>query len=368
MAAMGVEAEIEAVFAEFQEASDSEEWHRFERLFLPTFLSLDPASAAPVERDALIAFLPHRRGLFARAGATGTRMTGLEVVPLDGMPRPGAHHVGRAVRRPARSGHVAVVVPAASHRGRLADRGVPQPRVAAGAPRRQRTRHSVLERRSVLDPALPGVRREDQDSCGGPEDQGTDDGLQGARAGLAGLRRAEPECIRRDGTGRQRHPVTAAPTSTARPPHDEGDRDATGGDERRHLSPHRTRPGQGEVGAQPVAAGHRERCQGDPERRRGVALHRGKQRLADEQAGRDQGDDRTPDTANCRDDPTKSSSSACAHPAAHSRARTRPPSRRTRSGPATARWARGRTPPRARWARRCSRRCAARGSTAPGFR
>ena len=84
MAAMGVEAEIEAVFAEFQEASDSEEWHRFERLFLPTFLSLDPASATPVERDALIAFLPHRRGLFARAGATGTRMTGLEVVPLDG--------------------------------------------------------------------------------------------------------------------------------------------------------------------------------------------------------------------------------------------------------------------------------------------
>jgi hypothetical protein len=78
-----VDAEIRDLFAAFEEASRTEEWRRFERLFLPTFLSLDPDSATPVERDALIAFLPHRRGVFARAGASGTRLTGLEVTPLD---------------------------------------------------------------------------------------------------------------------------------------------------------------------------------------------------------------------------------------------------------------------------------------------
>jgi hypothetical protein len=80
-----VDAEIAALFAAFEGASESEEWHRFERLFLPTFLSLDPGTAAPVERDALIAFLPHRRGVFARAGASGTKLATLEVVPLDGI-------------------------------------------------------------------------------------------------------------------------------------------------------------------------------------------------------------------------------------------------------------------------------------------
>ncbi len=78
-----VVGDIEELFATFEEASESEQWHRFERLFLPTFLSLDPASATPVERDALIAFLPHRRGVFARAGASGTRLASLEVLPLD---------------------------------------------------------------------------------------------------------------------------------------------------------------------------------------------------------------------------------------------------------------------------------------------
>jgi hypothetical protein len=78
-----VDAEMKALFASFEQASKSEEWHRFERLFLPTFLSLDPGSATPIERDALIAFLPHRRGVFARAGASGTTLATLEVVPLD---------------------------------------------------------------------------------------------------------------------------------------------------------------------------------------------------------------------------------------------------------------------------------------------
>jgi hypothetical protein len=77
------EVEIQHLFEAFEQASESEEWSRFEHLFLPTFLSLDPDSAAPVERGALIAFLPHRRGVFARAGATGTSLASLEVVPLD---------------------------------------------------------------------------------------------------------------------------------------------------------------------------------------------------------------------------------------------------------------------------------------------
>ena len=76
-------AEIEAVFAEFEQASRDEDWQRFDRLFLPAFFSLDPASAAPVERQALISFLPRRRGVFERAGATGTRLATIEVTSLD---------------------------------------------------------------------------------------------------------------------------------------------------------------------------------------------------------------------------------------------------------------------------------------------
>jgi ketosteroid isomerase-like protein len=75
--------EVEAVFAEFQKASRSGEWQRFERLFLPTFFSLDPATAAPVDRQMLIAFLPRRRELFQRAGASGTKLTAIDVTALD---------------------------------------------------------------------------------------------------------------------------------------------------------------------------------------------------------------------------------------------------------------------------------------------
>lgn len=79
----GSEAGIATLFAEFEEASRCEDWERFDRLFLPTFLSLDPSTAAPVERRALIAFLPHRRGLFESAGASGTHLSSLEVDRLD---------------------------------------------------------------------------------------------------------------------------------------------------------------------------------------------------------------------------------------------------------------------------------------------
>lgn len=78
-----VVAEIEAVFDEFEQASRTEEWERFDRLFLPTFLSLDPTTAAPVERRTLIAFLPRRRGLFEKAGASGTELATIDVTQLD---------------------------------------------------------------------------------------------------------------------------------------------------------------------------------------------------------------------------------------------------------------------------------------------
>lgn len=52
-------------------------------MFLPHFLTMDPTSAAPVAREALIAFLPRRKSIFERAGATGTTLGSLHVEPLD---------------------------------------------------------------------------------------------------------------------------------------------------------------------------------------------------------------------------------------------------------------------------------------------
>ena len=78
-----VDAEIDAVFAEFASASRDEQWDRFDALFLPSFFNLDPTSAGPVERQALIAFLPRRRGLFESVGATGTELASLDVTELD---------------------------------------------------------------------------------------------------------------------------------------------------------------------------------------------------------------------------------------------------------------------------------------------
>lgn len=75
--------EIARFFADFEEASRDEAWDRYGDLFLPEFMNLDPGSAGAVARDDLIAFLPRRKGLFERAGATGTMLASLEVEPLD---------------------------------------------------------------------------------------------------------------------------------------------------------------------------------------------------------------------------------------------------------------------------------------------
>jgi hypothetical protein len=78
-----VVGEIAAFFEDFQEASRIEDWPRYGDLFLPEFLNIDPGSATVLQRDRLIAFLPQRRAVFERAGATGTALAVLEVDVLD---------------------------------------------------------------------------------------------------------------------------------------------------------------------------------------------------------------------------------------------------------------------------------------------
>ena len=76
-------APIESFFADFAEASDAGDWPRYGDMFLPQFMNADPSTATPIARDDLIAFLPHRKGLFERAGATGTALASLAITHLD---------------------------------------------------------------------------------------------------------------------------------------------------------------------------------------------------------------------------------------------------------------------------------------------
>ena len=76
-------SEIEAFFADFEQASAREGWAHYGDLFLADFMNIDPSTAAPLARDDLIAFLPLRRSVFERAGATGTRLAGVQVRTLD---------------------------------------------------------------------------------------------------------------------------------------------------------------------------------------------------------------------------------------------------------------------------------------------
>ncbi len=76
-------AEIDAFFASFAHASDTEDWAAYGGMFIEQFMNLDPTDAVPVKRDDLIAFLPHRRSLFESAGANGTELVDLQVQSLD---------------------------------------------------------------------------------------------------------------------------------------------------------------------------------------------------------------------------------------------------------------------------------------------
>ena len=72
-------SEIQAFFADFERASADEAWDRYGDMFLATFMNMDPAVARPLARDDLVAFLPHRKAVFERVGATGTRLASLDV-------------------------------------------------------------------------------------------------------------------------------------------------------------------------------------------------------------------------------------------------------------------------------------------------
>nr|AQQ75073.1 hypothetical protein [uncultured bacterium] len=76
-------AEIVQFFSDFDDASRNEDWMRCGDMFAQQFLTMDPTSATPVARDNLVAFLPHRKSIFNRAGATGTTLGSLDVEPLD---------------------------------------------------------------------------------------------------------------------------------------------------------------------------------------------------------------------------------------------------------------------------------------------
>lgn len=77
------DAPIEDFFAAFSAAAAAEDWARFDDMFLTHFLNADPAAAGPVARDDLIAFLPHRKGIFDSVGATGTALASLVIHHLD---------------------------------------------------------------------------------------------------------------------------------------------------------------------------------------------------------------------------------------------------------------------------------------------
>ena len=79
-------AEIAQFFEDFDAAARAEDWSRYRDLFLPQFMNIDPGQTGAIYRDALIAFLPQRKSLFERAGASGTALTSLDVDSLD------AHH------------------------------------------------------------------------------------------------------------------------------------------------------------------------------------------------------------------------------------------------------------------------------------
>ncbi|MFD6179390.1 MULTISPECIES: antibiotic biosynthesis monooxygenase family protein [unclassified Isoptericola] len=70
-------------FAAFFEAMSDDEGGSGADGFAEQFLSLDPSTVAVVGREQLRAALPARHAMFGSIGATGTRLSGLDVTRLD---------------------------------------------------------------------------------------------------------------------------------------------------------------------------------------------------------------------------------------------------------------------------------------------
>jgi hypothetical protein len=83
MPAASVRPDVRAFFEEFEQAANALDTSTLAELFGDQFLSLDPARAACVPRDAFLRALPARERLFGSIGATGTTLTEMRETPLD---------------------------------------------------------------------------------------------------------------------------------------------------------------------------------------------------------------------------------------------------------------------------------------------
>lgn len=70
-------------FDRYQQGADTADPDVVRGCFAETFLNLDPASAGPVPREALIQALPGRAQLFAGIGVEALELTALSEQPLD---------------------------------------------------------------------------------------------------------------------------------------------------------------------------------------------------------------------------------------------------------------------------------------------
>src|SRR3954454_18564006 len=72
-------------FDRYQRGADESDPEVVRDCFAETFLNLDPRSAGPVPREALIQALPGRTRMFATLGVEALELTELTERPLDGL-------------------------------------------------------------------------------------------------------------------------------------------------------------------------------------------------------------------------------------------------------------------------------------------
>lgn len=78
-----VRPDVRDFFERYARAGDTLDTDALNDCFGETFLNLDPTTAVPVSREALIRALPMRDRLFASIGAQGLDLTSLAETPLD---------------------------------------------------------------------------------------------------------------------------------------------------------------------------------------------------------------------------------------------------------------------------------------------
>src|SRR5262245_6726873 len=78
-----VRDDVAAFFDRFASAGDAADSVEAGKLFHPALLTLDPASAAQVTREQVVASLPRRKEFFARLGISGMTLDSLTESPID---------------------------------------------------------------------------------------------------------------------------------------------------------------------------------------------------------------------------------------------------------------------------------------------